>query len=75
MAEMSKFPPVRKSITFVPPSVKALNELTEATQLSDTDVVNKAVQVYAFINVQTRSGKKLALVDEVDGRTEYVHIV
>lgn len=74
MTEIAKFPSSRKSITFVPPSVKALNELKGVTELNETEIVNRAVQVFAFIETQIRSGKRLALVDE-DGCTEYVHIV
>lgn len=64
----------RKSITFVPSAYRALTEEATESGLSETDVVNRAVQVYRFVMESQRSGKKLKLEDG-DGATETVHIV
>ena len=74
MSDVVQFKSKRQSITFVPSAAKAVNELVELTGDKDTDVVNKAVQVYAFIVKQLQEGKTLKLSDK-DGATETVHIV
>lgn len=74
--DRSAHPPAneRYSVTLVPPAVEAIGQLTEATGLSKTDVINRAVQVYAFIEERIREGSDLLLRKE-DGGTERVHIV
>lgn len=74
MTDVGRFSSKRQTITFVPAAVKALNELVEMTGEKDTDVVNRAVQVYAFIEKQIRAGKTLKVQAE-DGSLETVHIV
>ncbi|WP_411080626.1 hypothetical protein [Streptomyces sp. cmx-18-6] len=64
----------RYSVTLVPPAVDAVNKLTAATGLSKTDVINRAVQVYAFIEERLHGGSDLLLRNQ-DGETEHVHIV
>jgi len=64
----------RYSVTLVPPSVAAISQLTELTGLSKTDVINRAVQVYAFIEERMREGSDV-LLRSPDGETERVHIV
>ncbi|MFJ5657296.1 hypothetical protein ACIQD5_28615 [Streptomyces microflavus] len=44
------------------------------TDLSKTDSINRAVQVYAFLAQQVADGKEVLLRDE-NGETERVHIV
>ncbi|MFF3269406.1 hypothetical protein ACFYWU_00505 [Streptomyces chrestomyceticus] len=64
----------RYSITLVPPAVEAVNLLTAATGLTKTDVINRAVQVYAFIEECIREGSDVLLRNR-DGEIERVHIV
>lgn len=64
----------RYSVTLVPPAVEAIERLTESTGLSKTDVINRAVQVYAFIDERMREGSDVLLRNR-DGETERVHIV
>jgi hypothetical protein len=64
----------RYSVTLVPPAVQAIAELTESTGLSKADVINRAVQIYAYLDAQTRSGSDL-LLRQPDGTPEKVHIV
>ncbi|GCD37997.1 hypothetical protein OEIGOIKO_05807 [Streptomyces chrestomyceticus JCM 4735] len=67
-------PSERYSITLVPPAVEAVNRLTAATGLSKTDVINRAVQVYGFIEDRIRDGDEVLLRNR-DGEIERVHIV
>ncbi|MFF9639802.1 hypothetical protein ACF1D2_35135 [Streptomyces bacillaris] len=64
----------RYSVTLVPPAVQAVAELTESTGLSKADVINRAVQIYAFLEAQTRDGADI-LLRGPDGTPERLHIV
>lgn len=52
----------------------AVAELTEATGLSKADVINRAVQIYAFLEAQRAQGREVLLQDP-QGALERVHIV
>lgn len=64
----------RKSITFVPPAHKALVEEAEETGLSETDVVNRAVQVYRLLMERQRDGRRI-MIEHEDGTSETVLII
>ncbi|WP_327171200.1 hypothetical protein OG471_13050 [Streptomyces sp. NBC_01336] len=64
----------RYSVTLVPPAVQAIAELAESTGLSKADIINRAVQIYAFLYGQTRDGADL-LLRGPDGAPEKLHIV
>ncbi len=64
----------RYSVTFVPPAVQAIAQLTESTGLSKADVINRAVQIYAYLDAQTRDGADL-LLRGPNGEPEKLHIV
>ncbi|MGI5402247.1 hypothetical protein ACQEVG_22945 [Streptomyces sp. CA-135486] len=64
----------RYSVTLVPPAVKAIAELTERSGLSKTDVINRAVQIYAYLEAQKDEGRDLLLRGS-DGSLERLHIV
>lgn len=64
----------RYSVTLVPPAVQAVAELIEATGLSKADVINRAVQIYAFLEAQRSQGREVLLRDP-QGDLERVHIV
>ncbi|MFB8760779.1 hypothetical protein [Streptomyces nigra] len=64
----------RYSVTLVPPAVEAIAELTESTGLSKADVINRAVQIYAYLDAQKRDGADL-LLRQPDGTPEKVHIL
>ncbi|WP_370130547.1 hypothetical protein [Streptacidiphilus sp. EB103A] len=64
----------RYSVTLVPPAALAIAELMTATGLSKADVINRAVQVYGFLEAQRAEGREILLRDS-DGAVERVHIV
>jgi hypothetical protein len=64
----------RQTVTFIPASVKAINELTGLTGLKDTDVINRGVQVYAVIAALLADGDAL-VIRHPDGSTERLHII
>jgi ribosomal protein L6P/L9E len=64
----------RFTVTLIPTAVRAVATLIRITGLSKTDVINRAVQVYAFLAQEMADGKEVLLRDE-QGNTERVHIV
>ncbi|WP_460111579.1 hypothetical protein [Streptomyces sp. YKOK-J1] len=61
-------------MTLIATAVQAVGTLMRITGLSKTDVINRAVQIYAFLAQQMADGKEILLRDE-EGNTERVHIV
>jgi hypothetical protein len=64
----------RFTVTLIATAAQAVAALMHLTGLSKTDVINRAVQVYAFLAQQMAEGKEILLRDE-EGKTERVHIV
>ncbi len=64
----------RFTVTLIATAAQAVATLMRLTGLSKTDVINRAVQVYAFLAQQMADGKELLLRDE-EGNAERVHIV
>ncbi|MFD9999826.1 hypothetical protein [[Kitasatospora] papulosa] len=64
----------RYSVTLVPPAVEAISKLVETTGLTKTDVINRAVQIYAFLEDRMGDGNEVML-RSADGELERVHIV
>jgi hypothetical protein len=64
----------RFTVTLIAAAAKAVGTLMQITGLSKTDVINRAVQVYAFLAQQMADGKEIFLRDE-EGNLERVHIV
>jgi hypothetical protein len=64
----------RFTVTLIPTAVQAVATLMRLTGLSKTDVLNRSVQVYAFLAQQMAEGKEVLLRDK-EGNTERVHIV
>ncbi|MFI9569512.1 hypothetical protein [Streptomyces rishiriensis] len=64
----------RFTVTLIATAAQAVATLMRLTGLSKTDVINRAVQIYAFLAQQMAEGKEIFLRDE-EGNTERVHIV
>ncbi|NJP52885.1 hypothetical protein HCJ93_23160 [Streptomyces sp. SBST2-5] len=64
----------RYSVTLVPPAVDAISKLVDATGLTKTDVINRAVQIYAFLEERMAKGNDVMLRSP-SGDYERVHIV
>lgn len=66
-------PPVgrRATISFSPRAVTDLDWLVERTGFNQTDVANRAVQIYALIERNLAEGKKMGFVDS-EGTVERV---
>ena len=53
---------------------KAADELERVHQLTGTDLVNRAIQLYGFIHLETGSGNEL-LLRQPDKTTHVVHLL
>ena len=57
------------------PQVKAdLQRLQARTNLSQTDITNRAITLYEFIDAQLSAGRELLIRDESTGEIQRVHI-
>jgi hypothetical protein len=63
-------------ITFVliPPVVQDLQHLQERTGLSRTDLLNRAVTLYRFIEGQLRERHDLILRDRITGEAQLIRL-
>lgn len=58
------------------PKVRAdLQRLQARTNLSQTDITNRAITFYEFIDAQLNAGRELLIRDESTGEIQRVHIV
>jgi hypothetical protein len=70
-------PPVSERITvaLVPKAGMDLRSLQEKTHLSKTDIANRAIMLYQFIEAQLSAGKDLLIRDADTGETHLVILV
>jgi hypothetical protein len=64
----------RITVDLTPRTVEALDRLVDGTGLSKTDLVNRAVQLYAYIDGATESGAKV-IVQWPSGDAEAVRFL
>jgi len=79
-ADLSVVPdrqPVSERITvaLVPKAGNDLRRLQEKTCLSKTDIVNRAITLYEFIEAQLSAGRQLLIRDADTGETHLVVLV
>jgi hypothetical protein len=68
-------PSERITVALIPKAVADLQELQDRTSLSKTDLVNRAISLYEFINEQTEGGQDLLLRDKKTGETQLVRLL
>lgn len=70
-------PPLGERITvaLVPKAVEDLKQLQDRTSLSKTDVANRAISLYKFIDEQIREGRDVLIRDKSTGETRIILIV
>lgn len=64
----------RITVGLVPKTTEELKELQERTGLSKTDIVNRAITLYAFMEAQLQAGREL-LVRRDSGEVELVRFL
>lgn len=71
-------PPARGEriiVTLIPKAEEDLRWLQAHTQLSKTDLANRAITLYKFFDDQIRTGHDLIARDNQTGTTKLVHLV
>jgi hypothetical protein len=64
----------RMTISLIPRTVKELEQLQEKTGLSKTDIVNRAISLYAFVTEQLDSGQDLLVRDRQSGEVQRIQL-
>ena len=65
----------RITVALVPKASEGLQHLTATTGLSKTDVVNRAITLYEYIDSQLADGRDLILRDAKTGETQIIRLL
>jgi hypothetical protein len=65
----------RITVGLIPKVVKELNDLQQKTGMSKTDLVNRAVSLYVFIEEHLSRGEELKLFDPKSQEEQRVHLL
>jgi hypothetical protein len=65
----------RVTVALIPKAAEDLQLLQDRTGLSKTDLVNRAITLYEFIESQGRGGRDLLIKDRATGETQTVLIL
>jgi hypothetical protein len=65
----------RITVALIPKAGEDLQRLIERTHLSKTDITNRAITLYEFIDTQLRAGRELLLRDPATGETQTILIL
>jgi hypothetical protein len=70
-------PPVSERITvaLIPKVGDELQRLQDRTSLSKTDLTNRAITLYEFIDAQLRAGRDVLIRDNDTGETQTVRLL
>ena len=65
----------RITVTLIPKATQGLRMLQERTSLSKTDLTNRAITLYEFVDDQLRSGHDIIARNQATGETRLVKLV
>jgi hypothetical protein len=68
-------PAERITVALIPKAGEDLQRLQERTALSKTDITNRAITLYEFIDAQIRAGRDVLIRDSKTGETQLVRIL
>lgn len=70
-------PPIAERITvaLIPKAGEDLQRLVDRTHMSKTDIANRAITLYEFIDRQLRADRDVIIRDPVTGDTQTVFIL
>jgi hypothetical protein len=68
-------PAERITIALIPKAGEDLQRLQNRTGLSKTDITNRAITLYEFIDAQIRSGRDLLIRDNATGEIQIVKLL
>jgi hypothetical protein len=75
MDEAIRLQPDRITVALIPQSADDLQSLQDRTSLSKTDLVNRAITLYDFIDSQLRAGQDLIIRNRKTGETQLVRFL
>jgi hypothetical protein len=64
----------RITVALVPKAAEDLQRLQDRTGLSKTDIANRAITLYEFIDAQLRAGRDVLIRDTETGMTEIIRL-
>jgi hypothetical protein len=70
-----RIPAERITVALIPKAGEDLQRLQERTSLSKTDIANRAITLYEFIDAQMRAGRDVLIRDAKTGETPLVRIL
>jgi hypothetical protein len=65
----------RLTISLIPTAAGDLRRLQERTNLSKTDIANRAITSYEFLDAQLQAGRELIVRDVQTGETQLVRFL
>lgn len=65
----------RITVSLIPAAAGDLRRLQERTNLSKTDITNRAITTYEFFDAQLKSGRDLIVRDPRTGETQLVRLL
>jgi len=65
----------RIAVTLIPKATEALRLLQRGTSLSKTDLANRAIILYQFVDDQLRSGRDIIARNQATGETQLVKLI
>jgi hypothetical protein len=65
----------RITVALIPKAGEDLQRLQDRTSLSKTDITNRAITLYEFIDTQLRAGRDVLIRDNEAGTTEIVRLL
>jgi hypothetical protein len=76
IVDASRSPVVdRITVALIPKAGEDLQHLQDRTSLSKTDIVNRAITLYEFIDTQLRTGRDVLIRDNKTRTTEIVRLL
>lgn len=61
------------TVALIPAAQADLRQLQERTNLSKTDLANRAITMYEFLDAQLRAGHELIIQDNRTGESRQIH--
>jgi hypothetical protein len=65
----------RITVALIPKVAKDLQALQERTDFSKTDITNRAISLYEYIDAQMRAGNEIHIYDPETGQSKAVHFL
>jgi len=65
----------RITVALIPKVGEELQRLQDRTSLSKTDITNRAITLYEFVDTQLREGRDVLIRDNETGETQIVRLL